>query len=304
MTSDGLAKRRRRKADLLHRVNKSTDVGLNRCAVFGCTRLPEARHFGLSPTLCRYHREFKSRHGCAWRRAYSGSELRPYVRTAEAFLKIHAGDPAIRSAIERIERHMGVAGPVMPINSLHRASPKRKAEGVLARLKLANVPSTRIVAVTIGVLAAVEEDPVKPGGDYVRVNVGKSLRRRGSGHHVVYGPGSRWDQYPESRGQVLVVLGAMMLLACEHVARQHLQAILAAKLTRFGPAPRPTGQLFSPRSRFGNERVKPPPPSPPPDAPYTLPRSDEASPSELDRLAEELNADYRRRGMKAFEGKF
>jgi len=305
MSVNSPAKRRQRKADLLRRVREPTEKALLFCSVPSCTRLPQARAGnGLSPTVCEFHRAFRNRHGCAWKRSSSGPQLRPYVRAAESYLKVHADNVLVRHALDQVQRLLESAGPVRAIGDLARLAPKRKAEAALARLRQGEVPPPRIVAVTIGVLAAVLEDTVKPGGDYPLVQIAKALRRRASGFHVVYGPGSCFDKYPRSSGRVLVALGTVVLGACEHLARDYVSAVLELKKERYGPAPASTGPLPSPRSKFGNERVRPPPAVPPASTSSSAPNSAELDAKELDRLAKELSADFRRQGMKAFDGKF
>jgi len=57
------------------------------------------------------------------------------------------------------------------------------------------------------------------------------VHRQASGYHAVYGPGSRYDRYPRSSGLALRHLGRMLDGCCEHVAAEHLSAILELKRT-------------------------------------------------------------------------
>ena len=191
-------------------IGNDSNAALTRCSVPGCGRLPEKRQGdGLSPTLCRYHREFKARHGSAFCRSPTGRQVRPYLGIAEAYVAEHLNDATIRHSLEQLKRHLETAGRIPSVAELPILSAEQKARGVLARLRESDVPPDRILAVTLGVMAAIKEQYVQPGGDYAKVAVAKALKRRASGNHGVYGPDSRWDHYPESRGRFLVELGAM-----------------------------------------------------------------------------------------------
>ena len=164
--------RRRRKAKLQERA-KPRGGGFRVCSVPGCGRAPEARQGnGFSATLCSYHRRYRSRHGCAWKRSYTGPELRLYVRAAMAYLKTLT-DPTIIQAIETLWRWIETSGPTRTPGDLQGLNPKLRVDAVFAGLRRANVPPSRVLAVTLGVLAAIEEDPIKPAGDYPRVQVAK-----------------------------------------------------------------------------------------------------------------------------------
>lgn len=280
---------------------------LRTCSVPGCSRAPEARSGdGLSPYFCRYHREFRSRHGCAWKRSYTGSELRPYVRAADAYVASTAVDRYLQLAITAVDGLLLSAGPERHPADFPRMPPDRKARASLARVREAGVPPERIVAVHAAVLAAIAEDPFQPDGEphrYARVQVAKALRRRASGTHIVYGPGSRFDAYPRSSGLVLVELGRIIEEACDHFIHHHLAAVLALKIERWGPRPPPTGPAVSPQSRFGNEHVRDVPPDPAPNpAPSGQPQ--EAADKDVERYAREARELVRMYGPKGLAGKF
>ena len=107
-------------------------------------------------------------------------------------------------------------------------------------LRERKVSPLRILAVTLGVLATIEEDPYGPGGDRVlfrRVQIAKALRRRASGAHITYDSGWTFSRYPRSSGKVLEVLGAMVEEACQFAINRHLAGALELKIERYGAAP-------------------------------------------------------------------
>lgn len=293
--------RGRRKVALSEAIQSACGEALPQCSIPGCGRPPEAlQGTGLSRTLCRYHREFKARHGSAWKRSYSGADLRPYTAAAESYLKANATDPYVAHALRSIACLLTSAGPVRRVNDLPGLSVRDRVRATLARLREGEVPAMRILAVTMGVLAAVEEDPFKPGGVYPKVQIAKALRRRASGYHTDYGNGRSFHRYPRSSGQVLVAVGAEMVRATEFVDQYHLAAILGLKRTRYGVLPLPTVPASAPRSRYGDHRVKPslqPTHTPSPGLDV------DAEDAEAERVAAELRAAFEQHGFKAFERK-
>src|SRR5262245_20177410 len=109
------------KANLRERLQLSGDSGLRVCSVPGCGRVPESRQGnGLSKTLCRYHRAYRARHGCAWKRSYTGPQLRPYARAAEAYFATHLDDFFVAHALQALRRLLEMAGPVRAVGDLPR----------------------------------------------------------------------------------------------------------------------------------------------------------------------------------------
>jgi hypothetical protein len=288
------------RSELLLRVTTPSDDALAHCTIPGCGRAPEARQGnGLSPTLCRYHRGFRSRHGSPLKRSYTGGELKPYVSAAESFAKSHKDNREIGWSLDRIALELAGAGPVQRVNDLPWMEPRAKARASLAMLREKAVPPLRILAVTLGVLAAIEEDTYGPGGDralFRRVQIAKALRRRASGTHIVYDSGWRFSRYPRSAGRVLEALGAIVEEACQFAVRQHLAAVLELKQARYGVLPIPPHGTFA-KSQFGNAKVPPPPP------PVSL-KAEEAERAEAERIAEELRRAYAKEGYAAFRGRF
>jgi len=161
--------------------------------------------------------------------------LRPYRRAADRFIRSHATDFWIIAALAALRSLLANSGPVERISDIHRMASSAKARAALARLRRANIPPERLLAIHLAVSAAVKSDPIGPGGppnEYRIVQVAKATHRLASGYHAVYGPTARFDQYPKSSGQALRHLGRAVDECCEHVAREHLDAIIQAAQPR------------------------------------------------------------------------
>lgn len=224
-------------AALLARAKGEDTGAMEHCAIFGCGRTPQARSGnGLSLTHCRYHIQFKNRHGSFWKGTYCATELRPYRRAAESFINAHASDFVIADALSKLGLLLTHAGPnERVVDVIHSKSPERKARAALARMRTKKVPPERLLAIDLAVSACVHEDPIRGGGDEYRlVQIAKAAHRQASGYHAVYGPGSRYDRYPRSSGRALRVLGEMIDQCCDVAATHHLSAILKVKVARYG----------------------------------------------------------------------
>jgi hypothetical protein len=119
--------------------------------------------------------------------------------------------------------------------------PQDKARAALARLRKAEIPPERLLAIHLAVTAVLREDLVGPGSgnipdEYKLVQVAKAAHRLASGPPNVLG------KYPRSAGLMLRHLGRMIDGCCEHVAREHTAAVLTLKTELYGP---PNADHFS-----------------------------------------------------------
>ena len=294
------------RSELLHRVKTPSDEGFPTCTVPGCGRPTEARQGnGLSPYLCRFHRAHRARHGSPYKKSYSGPQLKPYLRAAESFIKAHKSDLDIQWSLNGIAELLAGAGRVCTVNDLQLMDTRGKARASLAMLREKRVPPQRILAVTLGVVCAIDEDPHGPGSDrriFRCVQISKALRRRASGTHRVYGNGIRFDRYPRSSGRVLVVLGAMIEEAADFAIHRHRAAILKLKQERYGIAAYPPRGPVA-KSRYGNTKIPEPPPARPSSGPSRTALR-EAEEREANRQLEETRKAFAEQGFDAFRGKF
>ena len=229
----------RRKAALIRRATIPDETAY-RCSIPGCGRPSQARAGrGLSLYHCRYHIQFKNRHGSFWKGTYRAVELLPYRRAAERYLKVHRDDFWIVAALKALRGLMDGAGPVERVSDvLEILTPPQKARAALARLRRRPIPPERLLAIHLAVTGAVREDPIGPGGppnEYRLTQIAKAVHRLASGYDGYYGPRSAHEKYPRSAGLALRHLGSMLNECCEHVVREHLGGILALKTSLYGP---------------------------------------------------------------------
>ncbi len=168
-----------------------------------------------------------------WKGTYRAADLLPFRRAADNFIRRNAADFWIAAALQALRRLMDGAGPVERVSDvLHFLTPPEKARAALARLRRREIPPERLLAIHLAVTGAVAEDPIGPGGpanEYRLTQVAKAVHRLASGYDGFYGPRSAHECYPRSAGQALRHLGRLIDECCEHVAREHLDAILILK---------------------------------------------------------------------------
>ncbi|MDQ0475248.1 hypothetical protein [Labrys wisconsinensis] len=223
------------------------------CCIPGCGRPPQAGEGrGLSQFHCRYHVQFKNRHGSYWKNTYRAAELRPYRRAAEKYLREHPEDKWIKLTMSALDSLMQRAGPVERVVDVLIMPPRDKARAALARLRRAEVPPEQLLTVFLAVAAAVAEDPIGPGGEpgeYRRVQVAKAAHRLASGYHTDCG----YHRYPRSSGLALRYLGRMIEEQCEWVDEYHVEPVVALKIAMAGPRPPGPPPAF-PKSKGPNLR--------------------------------------------------
>lgn len=258
---DSSNRRNHRFNRLKARIASTADDHLARCAISdprtgnACGR-PTARaaRQGLNAFTCRYHQQFKQRHGSHWCRSPSAETLRPYIAAAGALLKSKAGDPFIVSALTSLSLTMASAGPVEIATRLRGLPPAQRAKIALARLQNAGIPPARLIAICLAVHALFEDAPeqVHRTREYRIVAIAKAAHRLASGTHkswsVPQPDGSekhiQMHAYPRSSGRVLRYLGEMIEKECEWVIDRHLAAVVAIKRSQ-NSADQPLAEDFS-----------------------------------------------------------
>ncbi|ARM86471.1 hypothetical protein RHEC894_CH00110 [Rhizobium sp. CIAT894] len=219
-----------------------------RCAVPGCSRPAEVSDgSGLARYHCRYHVQHKSRHGSHWHTTYKASELRAYVDSANLWIKNHRQDPAYQAAYWQLEHLLAGAGPAAPATNLRGQSAEYRARVAFARLRAANIPTRRIIAIYLGVAALIEDDYGSHRTREFRiVQAAKAIHRLASGTHRkwdVWDPrtgGTRQAElhaYPRSSGHVLRKIGETLEKACDELAPAAVPEVIAMRTQHFGPHP-------------------------------------------------------------------
>ncbi len=219
-----------------------------RCAVLGCRRQVEVSEgTGLARYHCRYHIQHKSRHGSHWHSTYKASDLRPYVRSAELWIEEHRQSPAYQASYWQLEHLMAGAGPVDPATNLRGQSAEYRARIAFARLRAADIPTRRIIAIYLGVAALIEDDfGSHRTREFRIVQAAKAVHRLASGTHRkwdVWDPrtgGTRQAElhaYPRSSGHVLRKIGEALEKGCDELARAAVPEVIAIRTEQFGPHP-------------------------------------------------------------------
>ena len=220
--------------------------GLARCSVFGCARpTMAAERVGLSALHCRYHVQKAARHGSPWAPTLKAGDLKPYLKAVRTWLRKHRDDPAVKRAISGLDLMLWASGRPEPADNIRRKPAADRARVALARLRAAEVPPQRLLAIHMGVTALIEDhrDAHKRNTEYRIVQVAKAAHRLASGTH------RRWDAfpradgtlaiiemhtYPKSSGMVLRVIGAKIERECEEVTFAAVEEVRAIRRAQSG----------------------------------------------------------------------
>lgn len=212
------------------------------CAVLGCKRpTMRAEGKGLSLLLCRYHHQFKARHGSAWRKTFSRAELAPYRQAADLWLAANQESHMVQRGLAEIEALLAAAGPAYAANQLHRMKPEARARAALARLRKAKVRPQRVMREYLVVMSALQDGKLRKDGseDFELVQIAKPLHRLASGYRVpgtskgmtIAGAKLKTEWFAESRGNVMRHVGRMVRAACRHGVTHHEIADVLAGVT-------------------------------------------------------------------------
>lgn len=215
------------------------------CAVPGCTR-PAMRSAGIghAEMHCRYHVQFKARHGSHWHPTYKAADLKPYLTVAGAWIEQHRAQLQVSYALTGLQGLLDGAGRVLPAQDISRLPAAKRAHVAFARLREAGIRSERLLAIHMAVAALIEDDR---GAHKVRehflVQSAKAMHRLASGLHKTWDwpldDGTtrplKFDKYPKSSGIVLRVIGKEIDELCGNVAEAAVQELIAAREAKFGP---------------------------------------------------------------------
>jgi hypothetical protein len=201
---------------------------------------------GLAPLHCRYHVQYRARHGSHWCATYKAADLKPYLEVATQWIAKHRTEPLIAHSLIGLKGLLDSAGHAERAQDIKWRTAASRAKVAFARLRDANIRPERLLAIHMAVSALIEDDA---GSHRVReyriVQVAKAAHRLASGTH------QRWDvprddgstrpiaihAYPKSSGRVLRVIGAAIEELCSAVTQRDLQALRDLKRERFGKHP-------------------------------------------------------------------
>lgn len=240
--------RRRRNNKLKARIASTADDHFSKCTILGCGQPTQrAAKSGLSATLCRKHVLHRQRYGSPWCPSPTASTLKPYIKAALWFIATKRDDPYVRAALVGLSGLMDAAGPVVIATRLRGLPPVQRATVALARLRDARVKPERLLAIVLAVHGLIEEAPqlVHRVKDWRITAISKASHRLASGYHRVWemtdANGRRYrtelHAFARSAGRVLRLLGAMLEAEADLVLYHHLSAVLALKVSRYGPHP-------------------------------------------------------------------
>lgn len=176
--------------------------------------------------------------------------------------------PFIVDALTRIRERLATAGHGVPANNLRAMLPEDKARAVWARLRDRNVDPVIILAIALGVHAALAVDPNAPRWEgarrdwfkefaegpaieYALVQMAKLLNTLGGGTVKRWVRTSKPDKptvidaRSVSAGRVLRHLGADLWRDARMAAQHHVADVLALK-----------AEMSTPLTKLGKERVK------------------------------------------------
>lgn len=215
------------------------------CAIPGCGRPTSlASGKGRAPLHCRYHQQFKNRHGSHWHPTLRAGDLKPYVTASAAWLKANRESLPVRAALQDLEYVLAFSGDVVPANNLRGVNTSQRARLAFARLREADIRGLRLLAIYLGVSALIEDDwgSVR-SREFRTVQAAKAVHRLASGTHKEWetwnplGPPRKvvMHAYPRSAGLVLRGIGETLEKACAPVSKEALAEIIALKTKRFGP---------------------------------------------------------------------
>lgn len=218
-----------------------------KCAIPDCGR-PTMRGggIGLAAFHCRYHVQFRARHGSHWCPTYKSADLKPYLASAAEWIAQHRAETFIAHTLMGLQGLLDGAGEAFPAQNIKRRSATSRARVAFARLRDAGVKPERLLAIHMAVSALIEDDAGSHRIEEFRiVQIAKAAHRLASGTH------RQWDWplpdgsifplefhvYPKSSGRVLRLIGMATEEICAGAVERDLQAIRDLKRERFGPHP-------------------------------------------------------------------
>ncbi len=202
---------------------------------------------GYAEMHCRYHVQFKARHGSHWHGTYKAADLKPYLAVAAEWIEAHRGNTlAVDYTLRGLAGLLEGAGRAEPAQDIKHRSPAFKARVAFARLREAGIKPERLLAIHMAVAALIEDDRGSHRVTEVRlVQTAKAVHRLASGTHRHWewpmADGTtrplHFHAYPRSSGITLRIIGKEVDEVCSDVTEGALQQVIAARRTKFGPHP-------------------------------------------------------------------
>jgi hypothetical protein len=195
---------------------------------------------------CRYHVQFRARHGSHWHGTYKAADLKPYLASAAEWINHHRAELPVALSLRGLQGLLDGAGQPEDAQNIKRRTGAEKARVAFARLREAGIEAERLLAVHLAVAALIEDDRGSHRAEEFRqVQTAKALHRLASGTHK----GWEWPMpdgttrpieshaYPRSSGVVLRVMGRELDEICGSVSEFAREVVIALRTEKFGPHP-------------------------------------------------------------------
>ena len=201
---------------------------------------------GHAEMHCRYHVQFRARHGSHWHPTYKVADLKPYLAAAAEWIEQNRAEMQVEYALKGLRGLLEGSGRAEPAQDIKRLPAASKARVAFARLREAGIEPERLLAIHTAVAALIEDDRGSHRVDEFRlVQTAKAVHRLASGTHRQWDfpmlDGTtrplRFHAYPRSSGIVLRVIGREIDEICGGVAEAAVRKVIAARLAKFGPHP-------------------------------------------------------------------
>jgi hypothetical protein len=197
-----------RKQDIKRRAKEPTLAPARKCSALGCLRLTQrSSGKGLSESHCKQHVEFHRRHGSYWQKSYSATQLAPYRRAAQSWLRSRANDREVHSVITALDALLSHSGPPERAHDLRGLSPERRARIALARVRQAGIRGERLLEITLTIKAIMSDLGPRADPEFMQVQIAKLVHRLASGTHKTRSGFPMRSKYPRAEGRVMRVLG-------------------------------------------------------------------------------------------------
>lgn len=217
------------------------------CVIPDCGRQTmRAAGVGLAAFHCRYHVQFRARHGSHWCPTYNSADLKPYLTVAAEWIEQRHEETSTAHTLICLQKLLEGAGEAPPAQDIRRRSAAFRARVAFARLREADVKPERLLAIHMAVSALIEDDAGSHRTEEFRiVQIAKAAHRLASGTHRYWDwplpNGSiyplKYHAYPRSSGRVLRLIGKAIEEVCAGVTERDLQALRDLKKAKFGPHP-------------------------------------------------------------------
>lgn len=185
-----------------------------KCIVLGCASPTQrASSSGLSVTFCKKHKEFLRRHGSTWRKSYSMSELRPYLKAASKWTKANENRQDVEHTLRCLKVFLDTQGEPVDGREIQGLKPKRKAASTLARFREAK--GERELFVIALALEALVHEAGPRGPEWIHTQIAKRVHRVEAGTHPVTSGGVKLPpKFPKAEGKKMRLIGEWVRTEC------------------------------------------------------------------------------------------